>query len=353
MREIWKRLQALIVAMALLALWAAPAAASEEGAVSILLLDLGPTGGARTLTLRTHLSDVARLVVEQAPELRTTQHRVQAAVARCRARGCAAAVFVEDLAGATLRVYWVEPQRGRVWMRELAIGSDGFEAASEKAALVARGGVQELLEAGKLSTAPLVSVEPEKAVPAPTTPQAAPVLAEPRRWGLGAAYHGTSVVKEAAWQHGLELALSYRFWQGLSAAARYTFAPTLALEHDAGTAELQRHPAEVAVGYRAPWNVAPRAELGLFVDHVLRHTTTVDLGQRPTPDSERFLVGASVRMGLDLRVLPRVRLFGLFGLQIPFNHFNYLAVAEPGRPASIHARVVRPLVEAGVAFDLW
>jgi hypothetical protein len=354
MREISKQLRALIALIAILTLGSAGAAAEpEDERASILLLDVGPQLGTRTDTLRVHLSDVARLVVEQATDLPTTQQRVQTAVARCRALGAAAAVFVEDLSGVQLRVYWVEPRRGRVWMRELAIGSDGFEAASEKAALVARGGIQELLEAGRLSTAPLLSVEPQEPVVVRSVPPRAPTPSEPPRWALGAGYHGTSPIEEAAWQHGLQLLGSYRFVGPLYLAGRYTVAPGLTVEHAAGAAELARHPAELGFGYRAPWRVAFRAELGMFVEHLVRHTTRVDGGQRPTTDSQRFLLGASARMGLDLHVRSRIRLVGLFGAQVPFNHFNYLAVDDPDGSVAIHVRVVRPLVELGLVIDLW
>jgi hypothetical protein len=275
-------------------------------------------------------------------------------VALGRRAGAAVVLFVEELGDAELRVYWVEPKAGRVWMRRLAIGSDGIDAASEKAAIIARGGVEELLQVGQLSMEAVAAapIAKERQATGPARLQPKPHAARSFRLALGAAYEGTSFSPEASWQHGAQLSLNVRLWPGFYVSAKHSFMAPLDISYAGGAAELVRRPSELGFGYRARHRFAWRGELGIFADRVERSTTVTGSDRRPTPDGARVLLGASAKMGLDFRLLDRVRLIGLFGLQTVFNHFDYLD-DNVRREVAIHIRPLRPQTEAGVVAELW
>ncbi len=349
----------LVISLVMLAVLAPKRARAQadESARAVVLMDSSmPSSEAATRleTLRVHLTDVsARVLVERLGALQTTQQRVRAAVALGRRAGAAVVLFVEELGDAELRVYWVEPKAGRGWMRGLAIGSDGIDAASEKAAIIARGGVEELLQVGQLSMEPVAAAPVEKRQPtAPARLQPKPLAARSFRLALGAAYEGTSFSPEASWQHGAQLSLNVRLLLGFYVSAKHSFMAPLDISYAGGAAELVRRPSELGFGYRARHRFAWRGELGVFADWVERSTTAAASGQRPTPDDARVLLGASAKMGLDFRLLERVRLVGLFGLQAIFNHFDYLG-DDVRREVAIHVRPLRPQAEAGVVAELW
>jgi hypothetical protein len=356
-RTVVKRLR-LVIALLVLVLVPKPASAQVvEGRRAVVLLDSSlPSSQAATRleALRVHLTDVsARVLVERLGALSTTQQRVRAAVALGRRAGAAVVLFVEEMGDAELRVYWVEPRAGRVWMRGLVIGSDGIDAASEKVAIIARGGVEELLQLGQLSMEPVSVAAVEKRPPkAPVRLQPKPPAARGFRLALGAAYEGTSFSPEASWQHGAQLSLSVRLLSGFYVSAKHSFMGPLDISHAGGAAELVRRPSELGFGYRARHRFAWRGELGAFADWVERSTTAAASDQRPTADDARVLLGASAKMGLDLRLLERVRLVGLFGLQAIFNHFDYLN-DDVRREVAIHIRPFRPQAEVGVVAELW
>jgi len=350
------------------------AAAQQGGATAeqsgrtgrtVVLLDVSPLsesgdsrlGDIRMETLRIHLTDVAALVVVEKPAslAATTQARVQAAVALGRTRGAAAVVFIEELGETELRVYWVEPRQGRVWMRPISIGSDGVDAAAETSALIARGGVEELLEAGRMA------MEPVSSIPATPKPEPSknpvigvlPTRTRPFRFAAGVAYEGTSFASEAAWQSAAGVSVAARLGRSFYVAAKYSFMGPMTIASDSGLrAQLVRRPVELAFGYRQPAPLAWRTELGAFADPVRRSTTGVESGQKPTGELTRVLFGASAKLGVDWEAAHRLRLVGMLGAEAVFNHFDYLA-DDSQRVVAIHVRRVRPLLVAGVVAELW
>ena len=331
---------------------------ASDASRTVVLMDVAPSSipaAARIETLRVHMTDVAAHVVVEKPATiaPTTQARVDAAVTLGKQRGAVAVLFVEEIGGAELRVVWVEPRQGRVWMRRLAIGSDGVDAASEKSALIARGGVEELLEAGRLAMDPVASLP---STPKPDVPEkaAAPMAPDPRdaRLAAGVAYEGTSFSPEAPWQSGIGVSIAGRLGRGFCLAAKYSFMGPMTIESSGLTAHLVRRPMELAAGYRSSAPIGVRAEMGAFADYVLRSTTGVAGGMRPTQDDGRMLLGLSAKVGLGWEVAYRLRLVGLVGAEAVLNHFDYL-VDDSAREVAIHVRTIRPLFEAGIVADVW
>ncbi len=313
-----------------------------------------PLAVARLKTLRIHLTDLsATLIVERVDTPNaTTKVRVDLAVALGRKYGAAAVLFVEEVGDAELRVYWVEPRQGHTWMRSLSIGSDDASATSEKAALIASAGVQELLEVGRLAMTPVVT-SPEPSKPqAPTRPRESEREQRTPRARLEVSYEGSSFAKEAPWQSGVGLQLAGRVWRGVFVAAKFSFLTPVHVVSKGLAAQLVRRPGELAVGYRSPAPLALRAEVGIFADYVLRSTTQARAGHEPTADSGRILFGASARLGLDWKMLPRVNLVALFGADVLFNKFDYLADG-PTAPVAIHVRRLRPALSVGIVAELW
>jgi hypothetical protein len=329
-----------------------------EASRTVVLLDVAPsptTAAARIETLRVHMTDVAaRVVVEKpAAALLSTQARIDHAVALGRQRSAVAVIFVEEMRQGDLRVVWVEPKQGRVWMRLLTLGSDGVDAASEKAALIARGGVEELLEAGRMAMDPVAPVPsvPKADVSEKTTP---PRMQGPReaRLAVGAVYEGTSYAQESPWQNGIGVSIAAALGRGFYVAAKYTFVTPMTIEASGVTAHLVRRPIEMVAGYRSAATFGLRAELGAFGDYVLRSTTQTVTGIRPTEDGGRILMGLSAKIGLGWEVAYRLRLVGMVGAQAVMNHFDYL-VDDRSRDVAVHVRTIRPLIEAGIVADVW
>ncbi len=336
------------------------AESADAGSRSVLVLDISPASplaAARLETLRIHLTDLsATLIVERVDTPKaTTSARVDLAVALGRKHAAAAVLFVEEVGDVELRVYWVEPRQGRTWMRRLPIGSDDPSATSEKAALIASAGVQELLEVGRLAMQPVeTSAEPSKP-PVPARPRERERLQRTPptpRASLQVSYQGSSFAQEAPWQSGVGLQLAARVGRGVFVAAKFSFLAPVDIVTGGLAAHLVRRPAELAVGYRSPAPLALRAELGTFADYVLRSTTQAAAGHQPTADSGRVFLGASARLGLDWKFLPRLRLVGLFGADVLFNKFDYLSDSSTA-PVAIHVRRLRPALSVGIVAELW
>jgi hypothetical protein len=330
---------------------------ANDASRTVVLMDVAPSStpaATRIETLRVHMTDVAARVVVEKPTgaLPTTQARIEAAVALGRQRGAVAVLFVEEM-GDELRVVWVEPKQTRVWMRRLTIGSDGVDAASEKSALIARGGVEELLEAGRLAMDPVASLP---SAPKPDLPEKAktPVARDSRdvHVAAGVAYEGTSFSPEAPWQSGVGVSIAGHLGRGFYLAAKYAFMGPMTLESSGLTAHLVRRPGELGAGYRSTAPIGVRAEIGAFADYVLRSTTGVPGGMRPTQDDGRILLGLSARVGLGWEVAYRLRIVGLVGVETVLNHFDYL-VDDSARQVAVHIRTIRPLIEAGIVADVW
>ncbi len=310
---------------------------------------------ARLEALRIHLTDVAAdvLVESTEPRVMTTYERVNAAVTLGRHRQAAAVLFVEELGETELRLYWVQPQQGRAWMRRISIGSDGDAAVDERAALIARGGVEELLEAGTMSMRPVASVAPV-ATPAATPAGAAKrsVPAPKPRFRAGVLYQGTSFAHQTSWQNGLQALLAARLSQRFYLTGKHTFTQPVTFARGAVAGHLARRPSELGLGYRSTAPLALRSELGVFADYVVRSTTRVGGDQAPTQARGRVLWGSSLRLGLELEVAPRLRLVGLAGAEFLLNGFDYLT-DDSSALVALKVRRVRPLVETGLLVELW
>jgi hypothetical protein len=348
---------ALLVLTALTAAGATQAAPTARESSVVLLMATSPQSTrerARLEALRIHLTDVASRVEIEASSgsLTTTHERVNAAVALGRRHHAAAVLFVEELGETELRLYWVEPKRGRAWMRQLSFDRDGVAAADETAALVARGGVEELLEAGQMSMKPVATVPIAVTPPPAAGDTSKPPVAKTSRLRAGAMYQGTSFAPEATWQHGLQVLLAARLAQTFYLAAKHTFTEPITVTKGSVTAHLVRRPTELAFGYQADAPVALRSELGVFADHVARTTTHVQTDQLPTRDAARVFLGASLRLGVEVRLGQRVRLVGSSGAEFLLNGFDYLT-DDASHQVAINVRRVRPLIEAGLAGELW
>ncbi len=310
---------------------------------------------ARLEALRIHLTDVAASVLVESPEqpVTSTYERVNAAVTLGRHRNATAVLFVEELGESELRLYWVQPQQGRAWIRRISIGSDGDAAVDERAALIARGGVEELLEAGTMSqrpVAPVAAVAMPQAAPAGA---AKPPVPAPRpRFRAGVLYQGTLFAHETSWQNGLQALLAARLTERFYLTGKHTFTQPVTFARGAVAGQLARRPSELALGYRSNGQLALRSELGVFADYVVRSTTRVGGDQAPTPARGRVLWGSSLRLGLELQVAPRIRLVGMAGAEFLLNGFDYLT-DDSSASVALKLRRVRPLIETGLLVELW
>src|SRR5262249_37897292 len=152
--------------------------------------------------------------------------------------------------------------------RRLSIGSDGVDAASEKSALVARGGVEELLEAGRMAMDPVASLPiaakaelPEKA--------GAPAIQDQRiaSVAVGVGYKEISFAPEAPWQNGVGVSIAGGLGRGFYLTLKYSFLAPMTIESGGLRAHLVRRPAEIAATYRSDATIGLRAEIGVFGDY--------------------------------------------------------------------------------------
>jgi hypothetical protein len=261
-------------------------------------------------------------------------------------------------------IYFFDPPRTRLLTRSLAI-NESETAAAEEVAVVLRSAVGALLAGADVAMTEVKVPEPAKVPPpAPTSvPARDTARAERTQCGhsecahfdLGLGYVGTIVAKDSSWQSGARLSIDFRPARSrwLFGAA-YQFLPPVRAESSQVTTRLFRHPAEVALGmsvFGDTFRLEP--ELAVVADPILRETERADSPLVATPPSTRWLWAVSARLRFRWALTARLSAVAALGADFVLNPFKQVAAEAVPRAPVYSLLAVRPLVDAGLAIDLW
>lgn len=295
--------------------------------------------------------DVAVLVVRAAREpLAIAAHRAKQIAARDHALG----VIWLEVTPNQLSVF-VYDASGHLYARE--VEPDGSTASqSEALAIILRSAVAAMLEGEAVSMneiqlpPPVVPAEKAPLPRRPPPPRSASSLR------AGASYVGSIFARRTNWQHGAALSVRLRptTWPWFF-GADYTQFTAVELEQAGTEIELRRHPGELFGGVELPVSALRLDVLGAFsADYVQRTTTQVSEGFVATPDSSRWLLAISTRLGLSVPLSSRV--FGVLALGADFLLNPFSQVVQPssenGEMLGSPLRA-RPRVELGLLISAW
>jgi hypothetical protein len=150
------------------------------------------------------------------------------------------------------------------------------------------------------------------------------------------------------------IGLRWQFGE-LYAGVAYTIFPSI-LTDTAPSLLLIRHPGAIVLGYEGVARFAPTFELELIADYIER--TTVKIEERDlvgTAPDARWSLGLGAQGGISWSIVPRVRLFGLGGVDWMINPYSYVINPSPAAAPSVlvPASSVRPKMGIGLVVDLW
>jgi hypothetical protein len=261
-------------------------------------------------------------------------------------------------------IYFFDPLRKRLFTRSLAI-NESETAAAEEVAVVLRSAVGALLAGADVAMTEVKVSEPAKVPTLASKPEAARDTAQAEgsqcqplecaHLGVGLGYVGTIVATDSSWQSGARLSLDFRPARSRWVlGAAYQVLPPLRAESSQVTTRLYRHPAELALGVRLlgeSFRLEP--ELAFVADPVLRETERADSPLVATPPTTRWLWALSARIRASWSLTTRLSAVAGLGADLVLNPFKQVT-EEVVPQAQVYSLIaIRPLAEAGLAFDLW
>lgn len=276
-------------------------------------------------------------------------------------RSVLAFVFIESTDGA-ITVHFYEPAGSS--FRERRIPVSGTNTASiEEVALVVRSAVKALLE--RQPSAPPQSVAAAKPPPpldetvAPPEPAASgpEATAQAAFVELGLGYTTMPFAREASWQHGIALELSYHASSWWQAGLSYAWLPALTQRADGLEVNLERHPLQLfgGVEQEVGHDFFLDAHVGLFVDPISRTTRSDSQQLDPAPRTVRVSSGLLCGVGVAWEPLFPLRLIGSVQGEFLLNRFDFV-VAEADSDGTQRALLspwpVRPRLTIGAALSL-
>ena len=208
-------------------------------------------------------------------------------------------------------IHLFDPWKNQLRSRTVTAGSSAT-ANAETVALILRAELLAYLNEPPAPPAP---------APAPAPP---PIPRADPRWSLAAAYVATTFLRGKDVQQGVALGLAHR-WSHLRVAAGYAFLPAEDVPAEDVTITVRRHPFDLDVAYASSehWRLRLLAEACLSGDLVLRHTSSATAPLQAQPDDRRFVIGAGVRAGGELRILRNLALYLALGIEAPINRHDF------------------------------
>jgi hypothetical protein len=243
--------------------------------------------------------------------------------------------------GRLRQIHLFDPWKNQLRTRGIEVGTS-TTASAESLALILR--------------AELVAYLGEEAPPPPPPPTPAPPPPPPppaARWAATAAYAMGTFIRGQGLQQGARLG-AWHMWGRLRLGAVYGLFPEQQIDGQGASVAVNRHPAEIDLGYASREHYRLRWGADAFVsgDWLSRHTISATSPLSPQPDSGHLLFSLGVRGRQELRLLRNLAVALGVGIEIPLNPIELQIVR--GSTAETVARLssIRFIADLGIAILL-
>ncbi len=242
-----------------------------------------------------------------------------------------------------LRVFVYDAKHRQVTSRLLA-GAD--TAAKEEVAVVLRSAILALM-AGQATALEQVTLRPAPAAPAVLMPKLQPP--KKQRLLAGLAYVATSYAA-GTFQHGLQLLAAGEVTSRALLGLQFTWFEQSRLTGAGASAQLQRFPLELFLGYAFVESHQLRvfAENGFQLEVVRRTASITDARLEATPPQSRVRFALAPRLRAAFEAASSLLGFAALGADITTDRYDYV-VHSSGGSVRLATRNLRPRLDAGLA----